>query len=323
MMKESKIDEMMLKRIDNLKLSDRLFRLKDAMFSAQRKVSVDRIRLAMESWQETEGEDIEIRRAKLFKKILEQVPIAIYDFDIIVGRETEHLVGAPLFMDQVGDAIPGLWDGTDGLDLSDEEREIVMECSRFFAGKTAPDHVKKVWHSLVGTWAEDITEAKGSDPTPDSGYFPGITCRALWEKILSKGMRGMIAEAQAGIERFQEMKETDINKYYFWQAAIIVCQAMIDYAKRYAKLAISLAEKESDRERKNELYEIAKICEWVPENPARTFHEALQCMNFIIVGRGLEAMYPVLIGRMDQYLRPYFEQDIRAGRLTLERGPNS
>jgi len=319
MMKESKIDEMMLKRIDNLKLSDRLFRLKDAMFSAQRKVSVDRIRLAMESWQETEGEDIEIRRAKLFKKILEQVPIAIYDFDIIVGRETEHLVGAPLFMDQVGDAIPGLWDGTDGLDLSDEEREIVMECSRFFAGKTAPDHVKKVWHSLVGTWAEDITEAKGSDPTPDSGYFPGITCRALWEKILSKGMRGMIAEAQAGIERFQEMKETDINKYYFWQAAIIVCQAMIDYAKRYAKLAISLAEKESDRERKNELYEIAKICEWVPENPARTFHEALQCMNFIIVGRGLEAMYPVLIGRMDQYLRPYFEQDIRAGRLTLER----
>ncbi|NLL52449.1 MAG: hypothetical protein GX248_07095 [Peptococcaceae bacterium] len=319
MITKSKIDELLLKRIDNLELSDSLFELKHAMFSAQRKVSVDRIKLAMESWQETEGEDIEIRRAKLFKKILEQVPIAIYDFDIIVGRETEHLVGAPLFLDQVGDAIPGLWDGTDGLDLNQEEKEIVKECSRFFAGKTAPDHVMKVWHSLVGTWAEDIIEAKGSDPTPDSGYFPGITCRALWEKILSKGMRGMIAEAEAGIRRFQEMKETDINKYYFWQAAIIVCQAMIDYAKRYAKLAISLAEKEPDPARKKELYEIAEICEWVPENPARTFHEALQCMNFIIVGRGLEAMYPVLIGRMDQYLHPYFEQDIREGRLTPER----
>ena len=69
----------------------------------------------------------------------------------------------------------------------------------------------------------------------------------------------------------------------------------------------------------SELIEIADICERVPENPARTFHEALQCMNFIMVGRGLEAMYPLLIGRIDQYLRPYFEKDIREGRLTLER----
>ena len=42
-------------------------------------------------------------------------------------------------------------------------------------------------------------------------------------------------------------------------------------------------------------------------------------MNFIMVGRGLEAMYPLLVGRIDQYLRSYFEKDIREGRLTLER----
>ena len=69
----------------------------------------------------------------------------------------------------------------------------------------------------------------------------------------------------------------------------------------------------------SELIEIADICERVPENPARTFHEALQFMNFIIVGRGLEAMYPLLIGRIDQYLKPYFEKDLQDGRLTLER----
>ena len=95
--------EALLKRIDNLQVSERLFRLKDAMFSAPRIISVDRARLAMESWEETKGEDIELRRARLFKKVLEGVPIAIYDFDILVGRETEHLIGAPVFVDETGD----------------------------------------------------------------------------------------------------------------------------------------------------------------------------------------------------------------------------
>ena len=324
---ELNTDEALRNKIDGLQLSDRLFQLKDAMFSAPRIISVDRARLAMESWQETENEDIEIRRARLFQKVLEGVPIAIYDFDIIVGRETEHLIGAPVFVDETGDVIPGLWDEGDGLSRSmlfegkaaKADRDIIRECSRYFAGKTAPDHVKEAWRAVAGTWAEDITDAKGADPTPDSGYYPGVTCKAMWEKILSKGMRGLIEEAEAGIRRFEEMKETDINKLYFWQSAKIVCEEMIHYAHRYGELARQKAEKESTTERRNELLEIADICYHVPENPAGTFHEALQCMNFIMVGRGLEAMYPLLVGRIDQYLRPYFEKDIREGRLTVER----
>jgi formate C-acetyltransferase len=200
-----------------------------------------------------------------------------------------------------------------------EDKDTLRECSRFFAGKTAPDHVKDAWYSVVGTWAQDISDTKGSDPTPDSGYFPGITNRAMWEKVLSKGMRGMIEEAKEGLQRFKEMKETDINKLYFWQSAIIVCEAVINYARRYADLARQKVDEESDPKRRSELIEIAGICEYVPENPARTFHEALQCMNFIMVCRGLEAMYPLLVGRIDQYLRPYFENDLQEGRLTLER----
>ena len=323
----SETDEVLINRVNTLQLSERLFRLKDAMLSAPRIITVDRARLAMESWKETEGEDIEIRRARLFEKVLDNAPIAIYDFDMVVGRETEHLVGAPVFVDETGDSIPGLWN--EGYSLArgmqfqettkKEDKSTLRECSRFFASKTAPDHVADVWHSMVGTWAQDISEAKGSDPTPDSGYFPGITCRGMWEKILSKGMRGLIDEASAGITRFKEMKETDINKLCFWRSAIIVCEAMIRYAQRYAELARRKAGVESNPERRLELIEIAGICERVPENPARTFHEALQSMNFIMVGRGLESMYPLLIGRIDQYLRPYFEKDIREGRLTLER----
>jgi formate C-acetyltransferase len=327
MVNKTSINDTLIERIDKLPLSKRLFQLKDAMFSAPRIISIDRARLAMESWQETEGEDIELRRAKLFQKVLEGVPIAIHDIDIIVGRETEHLIGAPTFVDEVGNSIAGLWSEGERLSRwmefygknAKEEKNILRECSRFFDGKTAPDYVSETWKSVVGSWADDITEAKGADPTPDSGYFPGITCRGMWEKMLSKGMRGLTQEAEAGIQRFKDMKETDVSKLYFWQSAIIVCEAMIKYAHRYAELARRKAESEPDIERRNDLNAIADICERVPENPAQTFHEALQSINLLMVGRGLEMMYPVLVGRIDQYLWPYLEKDIKEGRLTLER----
>jgi formate C-acetyltransferase len=316
----------LLQEINGLALGERVQELKEAMFTAPRKVSVARAPLAVQSWKQTEGEDIELRRAKLFKNVVEGVPIAIYDFDVIVGRETEHLVAAPVFPDEHGDAIPGLWADDDDVGgqlfkgaLSAEDKEILRETVRFFAGKTAPDHVKEAWATLMGTWPEDLTDAKCTDPTPDSGYYPGITCRGMWEQIFSKGLRATIDEAQASIERFVETKGIDIDRVYFWQAAIIVCEAMIAYSRRYATFARELAAKEANPGRKTELEEIAAICERVPEHPARTFHEALQCMNIIMVGRGLEAMYPLLVGRMDQYLWPYLEKDLEAGRITLER----
>jgi pyruvate-formate lyase len=315
-----------LQELDAIALSERLRTLKEAMFTAPRKVSVARAPLAVESWKETEGEDIELRRAKLFKKVVEGVPIAIYDFDVIVGRETEHLVAAPVFPDEHGDVIPGLWADDNEVGgllfrgaLSAEDKEVLRDSVRFFAGKTAPDHVKEAWTTLMGKWPEDLTDAKCTDPTPDSGYYPGITCRGMWEQIFAKGLRATIDEAKASIERFTETWDTDIDKVYFWQAAIIVCEAMIAYSRRYAALARELATKEADAGRKAELEEIVDICERVPEYPARTFHEALQCLNIIMVGRGLEAMYPLLVGRMDQYLWPYLEKDLEAGNTTLER----
>jgi pyruvate formate-lyase/glycerol dehydratase family glycyl radical enzyme len=316
-----------LRRIDELQLSERLSRWKEAMLNAKPKVCVDQAKLAMESWRETEGEDIEIRRAKLLKKVLENVPIAIYDFDLVVGRETEHLLGANPFIDTSPEYLPEIMSGEDitingpvvkGV-ISCEERDILKECCSLFIGKTAPEHAEKAWHSVLGTWAQDLEEARGMDPPLKDMVIPGQTVSSNWEKVLGKGLRGIVQEAEANIQRFMEMQETDIEKLYFWQAVIITCEAVINYARRYAELARRLAEGEQSTERRSELEEIAKMCEWVPENPARTLHEAVQSIIFVELGRRLE--HPDTnhsLGRIDQFLWPYFDRDVSDGHLTLE-----
>ena len=81
--------------IDGLQLNERLLRWKEARRNAPWRVCTRRQQLAMESWKETEGEDIEIRRAKMLAKILASVPIDILDFDLIVGRISTGLLAPP------------------------------------------------------------------------------------------------------------------------------------------------------------------------------------------------------------------------------------
>ena len=315
--------------IDGLQLNERLLRWKEARRNAPSRVCTRRQQLAMESWKETEGEDIEIRRAKMLAKILASVPIDILDFDLIVGRISTGLLAATTAIDICGDYIPDLWEDDANLELtltakgalSAEDRQILRECTKYFAGKTAPDHIQSAWHNLVGTWSDDCVEAKLKDPAPAVGFVPGASGSLMWDRALAKGMRGFIDEAQGHIDSFLKSRDTDIRKLYFWKSVMIVCEAAIAYAHRYAELARQMAKPESNAARKQELLQIAEICDWVPENRPRSFHEAIQAMHLIGVCKNLEdpaCFYPVL-GRIDQYLWPYFESDYRNGTLSLER----
>jgi hypothetical protein len=98
----TQVNEDLLRKIDQLELSDRIQRWQKAMKACPSQIYVDGQKFALESWKETEGEDIEIRRAKLFKKIVDNVPIKIHDFDVLVGRLTPGVIGASTAMDIVG-----------------------------------------------------------------------------------------------------------------------------------------------------------------------------------------------------------------------------
>lgn len=133
---------------------------------------------------------------------------------------------------------------------------------------------------------------------------------ADYDKLVKYGMRKVIRYSQARLYRLDAQKKTrkltedQMAQYDFYQSVIISCKAVVEYAARYAQLAESMAEKEKEGKRKDELLEIARICRKVPMEPADTFHEALQSILFLQIGfrAGMDLLS---LGRLDQTLQPF------------------
>ena len=323
------IDEELLSRIDALTLDDRILAWRKAMREAPWRLFADREKYTVESWLQTEGEDIQLRRAKLVANILDKMPIAILDFDLLAGRSTPSVIGCCTSIDVCGDYIPDLREDKSEVNLTmnanasldEESLRILRESVRVFGGKTAPEMTNKAWADVLGDWPKDTTDAKVKDPTLDAGIFGQVTSVPMWGKLLTKGLGCMIEEAQGHLDAFRETQSPDIDRFYFWQSAIIVCKAIINHAHRYAELAREMVVSERAPERKAQLLEISEACLRVPEYPARSFQEALQSMAILSACKVLE--HPMHNnphwGRGDQYLYPFFIGDVKSGKITLEK----
>ncbi|MBU0704077.1 MAG: hypothetical protein KKC18_09470 [Chloroflexi bacterium] len=136
-----------------------------------------------------------------------------------------------------------------------------------------------------------------------------------YPRVLREGWRAIQAEAD-GITRDSAStpQQQDLAR------AISICAAGVRaLADRYGAEAERLASQATDPTRRAELEEIARICRKVPWEPAETFPEALQSLWFTHMLVLVAESYPgpgVSPGRVDQYLYPYYQADVEAGRLT-------
>jgi len=134
--------------------------------------------------------------------------------------------------------------------------------------------------------------------------------------VIKTGFKGVKEKAQKVLESVQ-----DEDKKKFLEAVMICCDATRMFAQRFAELAEEMASREKNPERKKELLQIAENCRWVPWNPPRSFHEACQFLWFtqvvatISYGIGLIGA----VGRVDQYLYPYYKKDLEEGKITREK----
>ena len=140
-----------------------------------------------------------------------------------------------------------------------------------------------------------------------------------WEWLFANGLKKIVQICDESIDKCEMWTIEGIEKKRFYTAAKMVCEAMIDYAHRYQKLAAQLAEKETNEQRKKELEELARVCGKVPENPAESFYEALQFMTFVQFGLQIEDNgQGICPGRFDQVMISFYREDKMKGKLNDE-----
>jgi len=292
-------------------------------------ICLDRARLITESYKETESLPQIIRVAKAFEKVLKEMNIYIQPEELLVGNLTGKPMATPIYPEFGVSFIERELDEFekrpfDKFIVSEEVKGGLKEIIRYWKGKARedkvvelaslilPEEVKVAWDD-IGFDLNEIIHAGSKRADGDGHLEPGH------ETPLKKGFKGIIKEAKEALSKIDFRDRDAVNKSLFLKAVIICYEAVIDFVKRYAKLAQELALREKNPDRKKELAEISNACGWIAENSPRTFFEALQMTWFTHLLRWVESNgHSVTIGRLDQYLYPYYEKDIKEKRMTRE-----
>ena len=281
-------------RVFTIKPTPRVERLRQGYLDTKDKVVIDILRTKTRVMKETEGEPRETRQAKAFAATVREMPINIYPDEPFVGW---------LFCEPRGANLSG-WQAltlegeldtlstreiTPFLISDEDKRELREEIIPYWKAH-------RVWGSTLPHWT--------------AGY----------EKVLEKGLLGVKRDAEERLERLDLTDPEDFKKLSFLQGVIMALEAATEIGGRFAARARELANKEEDGKRKAELLKIAEVCDWVPAHQARTFYEAIQSVWFIHILHALDNEHATGMGpgRPDQYLYPYYERDIREGRITKE-----
>ena len=137
--------------------------------------------------------------------------------------------------------------------------------------------------------------------------------------LFKKGFGGIKKEAEAYLAELDATSLEGAEKMEFYRSIVLVCDGIIRLANRYGEKAREMAAEEADETRKAELLQIAEICDVVPENPPKSFREAMQFMWFTQLG-GILSENPLAWnpGRFDQYMYPYYKADKEAGVITAD-----
>ena len=114
-----------------------------------------------------------------------------------------------------------------------------------------------------------------------------------WNLVLHDGLAGRIAVAKRQ------------NQTEFTRCAIEGMEALCELADRYAAEAERIGNTE-----------VARVLSRIPRQAPASVQEALQMMRIVQFGLYLHGMGHCGLGRMDQYLWPFYKADLESGRLS-------
>ncbi|HWR41850.1 glycyl radical protein [Sporomusa sp.] len=301
-------------------ISSRAGLLKDRLLSITPEICYERAELITESYKETEGMPIILRRAKALEKILEKMVIRIQPDELIVGNHTPKPRSSPIFPEFSFAWIEAEFDrlaqrAGDVFLISDECKEKLSTVFKYWQGKTTQEYAANLMPA-------DAKAAQTNGVFTVGNYFflgVGHIC-VDYGMVLQKGYLGIKADVLKEKLKLDLTNPEDLKKSQFLQAVEIACDAAISFAARFADEAEKQAQTETNAQRKQELLTIAANCRKVPANPAQTFYESLQSFWFVQLIIQLESNgHSISPGRFDMYMYPYYKKDVMSGKLTPEQ----
>ena len=304
---------------EDIRVSDRIAKLKDNLLTATPQIEADRAVILTESYRETEGLPIVERRSRAFAKICRELPIVIRDHELIVGSNTQQSRSCQVFPEYSFEWLEAEFDtvatrSADPFYISEETKGRLSEAYKYWKGKTTSDLAL----SYMAPEAQMAIEHNVF--TPGNYFYNGIGHVTVdYGLVLKVGYKGIIAKAEAELASLDFGDADYATKRSFIMATIESMQAAVDFAHRYAALARETAANCGNEARRNELLKIADICNKVPENGAESFYEACQSFWFIQLLLQTESSgHSISPGRFDQYMYPYYKADLDKGVITRE-----
>jgi pyruvate formate-lyase/glycerol dehydratase family glycyl radical enzyme len=302
-------------------LSERIKSLRSITVKAEPELCPERATIITKAYQDNEDKQISIKRALALAKVLDEMSIFILDGELIVGNHASKLKAAPVFpefateyIEKELSEIPNR--AGDRFAVSDSTRQALLAIFPYWRGRTVKDRVLSMLTDELIKGGQGYVSAFDNEWTLENGDGH---IAVDYPKLLKVGLAGIIAQVRARIEMLDLAEPESFSKHYFYQSLLIVYEAAIRFANRFADLAERTASSAGDPVRKEELLEIARICREVPARPARSFREALQSIWFVQLVIQIDTNgHSISIGRFDQFMYPYFIGDLEKGKATRQ-----
>lgn len=294
-------------------MNERISILKNKITNEERFVSIEQAQIITRVFKKTEDEPSSIRRAKSFLASCNEIPIHIDPLELIVGNRTPERRAGVVFPEA---GIQWLNEEIENLPFREQDKFFVKEQDiqifreeiiPYWKGQSLEDTIKGGTEGKEIKRTEKVLKINQKDHA-QGHILPDVLS---WLKLGPKGI----------LKRFAQTNsiEKDKDKRLFYESVCISLKGAIDFITRYSFLAAELSEKASSTKMKEHFLKISGTCKNNANQPPETFHEALQSIWFLFVLLQLESNASSFSpGRMDQYLYPYYKNDIEKGILTKE-----
>lgn len=298
------------------KLTERMQAFREEVLDEKPYIDAERALLVTETYRAHRNLPRVLLRAVMLKNILDHMTIYIEDKTLLMGNQASKNKNAPIFPEYTMKFV------IDELDKFEKRDGDVFYIT---------DETKEQLRSIAPFWENNTLRERGEVLLPDevqvfmeTGFF-GMEGKlnagdahlsVNYARLLKDGLAGYEVRAKSLQAALDLTQPESIDKNIFYKAVLIVIGAVRDFSERYSMLAKELAGK-AEGARREELLEMSRIAARVPYAPAQTFREAVQSVWFIQLVLQIESNgHSLSYGRLDQYLYPYYQRDIEAGRIT-------